>query len=973
MTPASSHARGLTLGKVGELGSELSMPPKRRTSHVGKWGWVVGGTLFVLILFAPTEYMNFKAAVFAGIVFTTIVASARKRDRIRIHRSLALPIIGVSSVGLLYILYGLARGNPGAYRTTTVYVIWPILYLMVISIVRRTIHLTYLTRAVVVAGGLSGIYGSLYVASSTGLLPRGTVPKLFATQRVNAGYVDHIASTFPFLASSLFIAPFLIALLIVWPTQMPWPVKRVWLWVTLLSQLVLAVVSDRTAYTAVMLLALPITYGLRAVSRPRGGVDARQSLGRGISIVTVFAAATYAIIQSLGIKFSALVADFSSSFDTSNNAAAQIRSAEYTALISGWRQHPIFGSGMGAVAPGYIRDPSQPWAYEQVYVAQLFHTGIVGAVIYSLAIVVPIIRVLSRTRHDRELHAYATAISVGVICFLIANATNPYLAKLDGLWIVFAVPAVLNISTNLLATRKLNREVGDHRTLPEIRRTSREFQGHTQIRTSPKVPHTAAAHPRPVLHIPLDERRFEPQLPPANIPPRPRTHQWRRIRGGATSPRQSRGLWSVLILLGAISSISLIAKLVGFLRDVALADRFGADAAVSAFYSYTAFQATVVIVLSQALTITVATRLMRGETSTSKVTLTGLAISLIAGAAQALLSHPISYVITSGSRDQITSVQQALVWTAPGSAGLVFLGCISGILTAYGRLKWTAALTGGWSALALAFLYTSDSPTRAIFLGWSAAVVITSIFALVTLRGGTLPTLDKRDRAATTRSATGLITLAMLVNQASFVVERNVASRLGTVPVAAVGYAYKLVTLPQSVVIGGLSIWLIPHFIRLADLERHAFNRQMTRILVPLLITFSVTALILIFGSHVIVDIVYHHGAFSPTAAHLTSRALIGFAVGSPAVALYVVLARALQARRAYGRQIVASVFGFLLTLGTIYPLSDYLGVLGITLATSVGNVGACSAMWILILRLNRSQPVSTQQRASEATLGHER
>jgi len=43
---------------------------------------------------------------------------------------------------------------------------------------------------------------------------------------------------------------------------------------------------------------------------------------------------------------------------------------------------PWFGHGYGAVAH-VVRSETMPWAYELQYLAMLFHTGIVGTLLYA--------------------------------------------------------------------------------------------------------------------------------------------------------------------------------------------------------------------------------------------------------------------------------------------------------------------------------------------------------------------------------------------------------------------------------------------------------------------------------------------------------------------------------------------------------------------------------------------------------------
>ena len=48
-------------------------------------------------------------------------------------------------------------------------------------------------------------------------------------------------------------------------------------------------------------------------------------------------------------------------------------------------------------------------------------------------------------RSGHRLSLYMFPILVGTTCFLIGNATNPYLAKFDYIWVIFLPVTVINL------------------------------------------------------------------------------------------------------------------------------------------------------------------------------------------------------------------------------------------------------------------------------------------------------------------------------------------------------------------------------------------------------------------------------------------------------------------------------------------------------------------------------------------------
>ena len=48
-------------------------------------------------------------------------------------------------------------------------------------------------------------------------------------------------------------------------------------------------------------------------------------------------------------------------------------------------------------------------------------------------------------KYNSDLSPYMLPLLVGLSCFLVANATNPYLQKYDYLWVIFLPIAIINL------------------------------------------------------------------------------------------------------------------------------------------------------------------------------------------------------------------------------------------------------------------------------------------------------------------------------------------------------------------------------------------------------------------------------------------------------------------------------------------------------------------------------------------------
>jgi len=152
-----------------------------------------------------------------------------------------------------------------------------------------------------------------------------------------------------------------------------------------------------------------------------------------IIILSYYYVDIYKIYEGLIQGFS-----FGSSTDESTNA----RTEQFFSLINGFSNSPVIGNGFGAVA-SVVRNDEMPWAYELSYISLLFHTGIVGFLIYFLLTIWIIIESLKISK-DISAIKYIFPYIVGMISFLIGNMSNPYLMKFDYLWVIFIPVMYIN-------------------------------------------------------------------------------------------------------------------------------------------------------------------------------------------------------------------------------------------------------------------------------------------------------------------------------------------------------------------------------------------------------------------------------------------------------------------------------------------------------------------------------------------------
>ncbi len=400
--------------------------------------------LFFLMLFAPTSYQPVKAALLALVLGGVLTAAARDR------RLLLTPFVRIwtsvmVAVGLFYVLRGLLHGAPGALRMATVFVLWPVVYTILVAGVASPSTLHALVRTLVFATGAISLYALSFVLYSAGILPSGLYVPLDLGQQIVffEGYVEFSLYS---LSTLLFTTPFLVAAVLAWPAGREAPVSRPWVWLALGASLCAAVLSGRRALWLVVVLSPFVALVLRAFQPCQVRKASSRSLAASAAgVVTVLAAVYLYARAAYGVDLGAMAEAFAAGFDfQSMDDSTYGRREQLAAMLAAWHEHPFLGSGQGAVAPGSIRSLEQPWAYELSYVALLFQTGAAGFALYATGVAWIYWQGLHVIRQGTAFGTIMLPTLTGLTCFLIANATNPYLAKYDYLWVIFVPVAVIN-------------------------------------------------------------------------------------------------------------------------------------------------------------------------------------------------------------------------------------------------------------------------------------------------------------------------------------------------------------------------------------------------------------------------------------------------------------------------------------------------------------------------------------------------
>ena len=399
-----------------------------------------GYLLLFLILFLPTSYQLPKAILLAAVV-AIILLRMVLTGRTYLSREVALLTFGYVILGILLVARGIAFQTPGALRVSTVFVFWPLVYLVLMSGISSRKVLYNVLKVLVLATIAIELYAFSFILYSAGILPEFLYIPLEQGQEF-VSYDGIVAIRLYSISALLFTLPFIVTALFLPQRRGMTIIRPLWLWVA--AVLGIAVVILRASNG--MLLILGLTPAIAVILWWMVIPAARLRLP--VKLIWV------AVVAAIGVVFVALLYPndtvrlmeaFTEGFNFSSGVEATIRKDQFYALINEWTHYPLFGAGLGASAASYIRTPEMPWAYELTYVALLFQTGVVGVALFSFGIMWIYWAGGKIARLNSEWAGFLLPTLVGMTTFLIANATNPYLIKFDYLWVIFLPIAIINL------------------------------------------------------------------------------------------------------------------------------------------------------------------------------------------------------------------------------------------------------------------------------------------------------------------------------------------------------------------------------------------------------------------------------------------------------------------------------------------------------------------------------------------------
>lgn len=399
----------------------------------------------------------------------------------------------------------------------------------------------------------------------------------------------------------------------------------------------------------------------------------------------------------------------------------------------------------------------------------------------------------------------------------------------------------------------------------------------------------------------------------------------------------------------SVMGIILIAKLLGFARQMLTASTFGATIETDLIsLSQNVIGDLDYLLVQVFLTAFVPLYIkirqggeQEGNAFVSSTLRAGIMASLIAVTILCMTAPIIAKVIAPSYEKELSAQLAGYIRIyAPSIVLMVLCAIFNALLRAKERFNQGELVNviQSVTVIVLILLFASDFGVETLIISYFVYTLLNTLFLAFSVRKEwkyetSQHLIDENVRQLMKMGTPLFIGYAMIfVNQQ---VDKVIVSGLGVGMVTAVGYAAVLSNLVSTFVGAGCAV-LFTYIVQLVaekkDKEAAEFVGRaavlFTTVLLPI-------AVLTILNAKDIVSIVFGHGAFSEEAVGNTALALTGYALGIVFYAFRELFSRFQYSYLDSRRPMINSTIGIICNIVFSIVLSRYIGVLGVTLASA--------------------------------------
>lgn len=419
----------------------------------------------------------------------------------------------------------------------------------------------------------------------------------------------------------------------------------------------------------------------------------------------------------------------------------------------------------------------------------------------------------------------------------------------------------------------------------------------------------------------------------------------------------------ILKLVSGVFLLTLLGKLLGFVRELLLSYYYGASGIVDAFLISQTIPGTIFQFVGTGLAtcfIPIYYRARReGTVKTAnkfvnKILTTTLLFSIIVILIVLFFPATVVKLFASGFEGQ--TLQHAITFTRIVVVGLVcssFIYVFSSYLQANNRfnLVSSASVING-VIICVSIIVSAYIGVWILVIGSVFSLAIQAIFLWIPSRKVGLrirPELDWKDTYSVSFYKLLIpVIIGVSITEINTLVDRNMASNLAIGGIAALSYANSLIMFAQGGLIQPITTIFYPKIAQMIANNMHdAANEQIKDLLSVISNVLLPVSFCFVFFSEPITVVVFGRGAFDWQAISMTSKAIQCYSIGIFFYGIREILARYFYAYSDTRTPMIASIIGMIFNIFMNILFSHIWGLSGLAIATSLSTVITVCLMWI--------------------------
>lgn len=425
---------------------------------------------------------------------------------------------------------------------------------------------------------------------------------------------------------------------------------------------------------------------------------------------------------------------------------------------------------------------------------------------------------------------------------------------------------------------------------------------------------------------------------------------------------------TTVLLMG----INLIAKIVGFLREVLLANYYGASAITDAYITANNIPTVLFTIVGVALSTTfipmyAKIRNRDGEDRAKRFTGNILAYLIIICAALTIIGEiftkELIFLFASGFKGETLSLTVEFTRIL---FPCIFVFALMNILGSYLQIHGDYLATGivpiPGNILIILSLYLSTNLKNIYILIWGTLIGLSTQLFYYTFRLKKKHFKLKVDRCFYKDKYIKELLILVIpvfvgqaINQINVMVDKTLVSRLEEGSVSALNYADKINGVVIGVMIVSIITWFYPKMAQEgAEKDRDSYIRIIQNgidLLSTMLI--FITILIVIFQQD-IVKIFFERGAFDHTATDITAKSLAWYAVGLIGIGLRDILSKAFFCIQDTKTPMINGFLCAIINIPLSIVLIQIYGCYGAAIATSIVAIAGSIYLFIKLEKIEK-------------------